>query len=74
MLTDSNYHRRTAHFAVTLLIGQILIEECGMNEQQAGATINKWLRDGLLYVEDYTDPKTRKSTSGVLVNDSKRPS
>ncbi|HVA91055.1 MAG TPA: hypothetical protein VNL71_14575, partial [Chloroflexota bacterium] len=52
--------------------GNVLISELGVNDKQAKAMLSQWLKSGLLYEEEYTDP-WRKTAKGVSVDDSKRP-
>lgn len=54
--------------------GTVLFEMCEFNDKQAANVIATWLKTGLLYEETFRDPRNRKETSGLRVNDSKRPS
>ena len=40
---------------------------------QAREMIRTWLKSGVLVVESYENPKTRKRVSGLLVDNTKRP-
>jgi hypothetical protein len=45
----------------------------GKPEGACREIIHAWLTSGLLYVEDYDDPKQRRPQQGLLVDDKKRP-
>lgn len=53
--------------------GTVLISELGCSEQQAKAMIKSWLKNELLYEDEYKDDAQRKMRKGVRVNNSKRP-
>jgi hypothetical protein len=43
-------------------------------EKQAREIINTWLRNGVLYVEEYESPRRRERLKGLRLNAAKRPS
>jgi hypothetical protein len=43
-------------------------------EKQAREVIKTWVNNGVLTVEDYTDPVSRHAAKGLQVNAAKRPS
>lgn len=43
-------------------------------EKQCREIINAWLKNGVLFAQDYDDPVERKKRSGLRLNPSKRPS
>ena len=55
-------------------VGQVLIDMLEVEDGQAKQMVAKWLETGLLKVESFRDPETRKQVDGVVVDDSKRPS
>lgn len=54
--------------------GRILMERYDMKDKQASAVIAMWVKNGVLEAFDYVHPKWRRETSGLRVNDAKRPS
>jgi len=55
-------------------VGQPVMEELAVNEEQAKAMIAVWFHSGLLFEDDYYHPTHRKLRTGVKVNPTKRPS
>jgi hypothetical protein len=53
--------------------GQILVEELGVSEAEAAASIATWLRSGVLRERDYHDRSQRKQRRGLAVADANRP-
>jgi hypothetical protein len=43
-----------------------------LSEAQCRETIRRWVKDGVLYSDNYEDPKQRRSRKGLFVNDAKR--
>jgi hypothetical protein len=54
--------------------GQVLIDQYSLSEKQAGAVIATWIKNGLLYEAEFTNPNTRQKKPGAFVNHTKRPS
>jgi hypothetical protein len=47
---------------------QVVADECHkLNEFQAKGVIAKWIKNGVLVVRDYFDPKERRECKGLLV-------
>lgn len=42
-------------------------------EAQCRAIVSVWMREGVLFAEDYADPAEHKQRKGLYVNDAKRP-
>lgn len=53
--------------------GAVLIRDLGIQDKQAASMIAAWLKSGLLYEVETKDERGR-STTGVMVDDAKRPS
>jgi hypothetical protein len=54
---------------------QVVQRHCpGRTENQCREVVRTWVRNGVLLVEDYDDPVTRKSRKGLRVCQAKRPS
>ncbi|MCB8880103.1 AAA family ATPase [Acidisoma cellulosilytica] len=60
--------------AASRWVGQVLIDVLDVEDGQAKQMVAKWLESGLLKVETFRNPDTRKSADGVIVDNSKRPS
>jgi hypothetical protein len=54
--------------------GKILMSILDVNDKQAAVMISEWLASGLLVEVNYQHPTWRRNTSGVKVDDSRRPS
>jgi hypothetical protein len=55
-------------------VGNVLVDMLEIEEGQAKQMVAKWLETGLLKLDTFKDPNTRKLVEGVIVDDSKRPS
>ena len=54
-------------------IGFMLMDELALTEEQALLVSNTWLRNGLVYEEEYRDKREGKTRTGLFVDASKRP-
>ena len=53
--------------------GDVLMQRLGVNEAQAAAMVETWLRSGLLTRKSYRDLDQRRWRTGVAVDNSRRP-
>lgn len=53
--------------------GRVLVESFGLTEAQATQVLDTWERNGLIREVEYQDPVLRKTRSGIIVDDAKRP-
>lgn len=53
--------------------GAVVMDVCGIGEDQARALVGAWLRNGLLVTARFRHPEARREMTGVRVVDAKRP-
>ena len=53
--------------------GDVIRRMADVSEKQAQQMIDKWVETGLLFLTEFRNPATRKSTHGLRVDNSKRP-
>lgn len=53
--------------------GDVLVQRLGVNEAQAAAMVDAWLRSGLLTLRSYRDTDQRRWRTGIAVDDGRRP-
>lgn len=53
--------------------GDVLVQQLGVNEAQAAAMVETWLKTGLLLAASYHDAEQRRIRMGVVVDDRRRP-
>jgi hypothetical protein len=51
----------------------VVVRHAKIDEGPAREIIKAWLKTGMLYREDYQNPTTRKSVSGLRVDQTKKP-
>jgi hypothetical protein len=51
----------------------VLIDLLDVSEKQAAQVIATWLKNGVLFEEEFRDPRNRTIRSGLRVNNAKRP-
>jgi hypothetical protein len=52
----------------------VVQRHCSKTEPQCREIIRTWVKNGVLFKEQYDDPVDRKPRSGLRLNTSKRPS
>lgn len=66
-------YRASKRGGATLWCGNVLTQMFRTSEEAASRLVKAWLKSGLLFEDDYHHPEWRRTTKGVRVNNTKRP-
>ena len=73
-LSEAAHYAARAHAGENRVAWKVVVKHApDKSEGQAREMIRTWLKNGVLVVESYENPKTRKRVSGLLVDNTKRP-
>ena len=70
---DGALYSRRKYGAGDRWAGTVLMRVCGWTEGQAQSVLTEWLKNGLLQEREYKDAGRRKTVTGVVVDNKKRP-